>query len=204
MASPLGLLIPKRPIRTDFVQVSPTRWVITIEAPSAVPELAIFLLPGQTLPHGAGLAYFWSLPPHTDWVALGSTTGAAPSGIFRTGWPSTPEVAAAPLVQLGVSLEAEHTAESLGVAAASDKGLATLLAADLASFLGSFSTVDPMHGERLLVPPAALDTWLRRVQETASGRRLHPHRSLPSVQRNGTARWRQWRRRKQQDTEYGA
>jgi len=166
VGSPLGLLLPGRPIRTDFTQVSPTRWVIPVESPGSVTELGLFAMPGNALPAGAGLAFFWSLPPHTEWVALGASVGAgAQSAIFRTGWPSTPAVAASPLVQVGVSVEAADTAASMGVAAASDKGLAQLLAADLGAYLGSFATVDPAHGERLLVPPSALQAWLKRIEE---------------------------------------
>ena len=174
-ASPLGLLIPGRPIRTDFVQVSPTRWLITIDAPGTVTEVGLFALPGNSLPPGTGLAFFFSLPPHTEWVALGASVGAgSQAAIFRTGWPSTPEIAAAPLVQVGVSVEAADTAASMGSAAASDKGLAQLLAADLGTFLGSFATLDPVHGERLLVPPAALQAWLKRIEEkTRSDPNLH-------------------------------
>lgn len=173
--SPLGLLLPGRPIRTDFIQVTPTRWVINVEAPGTVTDLGLFALPGNALPPGAGLAFFWSLPPHTEWVALGASVGAgSQSAIFRTGWPSTPSIAAAPLVQIGVSIEAADTAASLGVAAASDKGLAALLAADIGNFLGSFATVDPVHGERLLVPPGALQAWLKRIEEkTRSDPNLH-------------------------------
>jgi len=175
LPSPLGLLLPGRPIRTDFTQVSPTRWVITVEAPALISDLAVFAMPGCALPPGAGLAFFWSLPPHMDWVALGASVGAgSQSAIFRTGWPSTPAVAASPVVQVGVSIEAADTAASMGVAASSDKGLAQLLAADLGNFLGSFATVDPALGERLLVPPSALQAWLKRIEErTRSDPNLH-------------------------------
>ena len=167
--SPLGLLIPGRPISTAFTQVSPTRFLISIPAPGLVTELAVFLVPGQeaALPPGAGLAFYWALPPYSEWVALGSTQPAAPSGIFRTGWPSTPGVAAAPELRLGVSLESADTVANLAAAtgAGTDKGLAQLLADDLVTCLGSYAQALPGVGERIVLPPDALQAWLRRVAE---------------------------------------
>jgi hypothetical protein len=50
--SPLGLLIPGRPISPDFAMTSPTQFTAAIPAPGGVPELAVFLVPGQALPQG--------------------------------------------------------------------------------------------------------------------------------------------------------
>ena len=166
-ASPLGLLIPGRPITTAFAKTSPTQYCITIPAPGGVQELAVFLVPGQALPPGYGLAFFFSLPPFTEWSALGTTSPASPSGMFRTGWPSTPAVAAAPEVRLAVSLETGDTVSNLQAAtgAGTDKGIAQLLAEDLVTCLGSYAQAVPGVGERIVLPPEALPMWLRRVQE---------------------------------------
>lgn len=165
---PLGLLLPGRPVRTDFVPVGPTRFVLEVPGPGTLPEVGFFLLPGATLPAGTGLAVYWALPPYEDWAILGTVLGTAPSGIWRTGWPSTPEVAAAPAVRIGVSAESEDAIRNLegGKATAEwDRlGFAQLVAQDLFTFLGSHAQVLPQIGERLVVPPGALDTWLKRVQ----------------------------------------
>ena len=165
--SPLGLLIPGRPISTDFAMTSPTQFTAAIPAPGGVPELAVFLVPGQALPQGYGLALYFSLPPFTEWSALGTTSPASPSGIFRTGWPSTPAVAAAPELRLVVSLETGAAVANLQAAtgAGTDKGLAQLLAEDLVTCLGSYAQVMPGLGERIVLPPAALQAWLARVAE---------------------------------------
>ncbi len=166
-ASPLGLLIPGRPITTGFAKTSPTQYSISIPNPGSVNELAVFLVPGQSLPPGFGLAFYFSPPPFTDWSALGTTGPASPSGIFRTGWPSTPSLAAAPEVRLGVSLETSESVTNLQAATGSgtDKGLAQLLAEDLVTCLGSFAQTMPGMGERIVLPPDALQGWLRRVAE---------------------------------------
>jgi hypothetical protein len=165
--SPLGLLIPGRPISTAFLKTSPTAFGITIPSPGAVTELAVFLVPGQALPPGYGLALYFSLPPYAAWSALGTTSPASPSGIFRTGWPSTPEIAAAPELRLAVSLETGEAVANLQAAtgAGTDKGIAQLLAEDLVTCLGSYAQTLPGLGERIVLPPQALPAWLARVAE---------------------------------------
>lgn len=165
--SPLGLLIPGRPISTSFVQTGPTQFGISIPEPGSVQELAVFLVPGQALPPGYGLAIYWSPPPFTDWAALGTTSPTSLSGIFRTGWPSTPALAALPEVRLGVSLETGDTVTNLQAAtgAATDKGIAQLLAEDLVTCLGSYAQTIPGLGERIVLPASALPAWLARVAD---------------------------------------
>lgn len=166
-ASPLCLLLPGRPVRSDFVAVSPTRFMIELPQPSSIPELGVFLQPGAVLPPSAGLVIYWALPPFESWTALGTVSAAQPSAILRTGWPSTPEVAAAPAVRLGVSLEEAGVVANLASAqdaGAFDKlGFAQLVAQDLFTFLGSFASVVPGVGERLVIPPSALQLWLTRI-----------------------------------------
>jgi len=165
--SPLGLLIPGRPVSTAFSWVSPTQLMTTIPNPGTISELAVFLLPGETLPQGSGLTFFWATPPFTDWVALGTSSASAPSGIFRTGWSSTPSVASCPEVRLGVSLESADVVSNLAGATGvgTDKGLAQLLAADLVNCLGSYSQNIPGVGERIVLPPTVLNQWLARIAE---------------------------------------
>jgi len=163
----LGLVISGRPLRTDFVSADASKLVLDVPAPASVSSLTLFLL--QPLPPGSGLALYWSLPPFTDFVALGALTSDAPSALFQTGWASTPEIAAAPSIRLGAALErADVCANLIATTAAAREsraaGFAQLVAADVGTFLGSFSQKTP-DGERLVIPPSALDSWLRRVGE---------------------------------------
>ena len=119
-ASPLCLLLPGRPLRSDFVAVSPTRFMIELPQPSSIPELGVFLQPGATLAPTQGLVLYWALPPYETWTALGTVSAERPSAILRTGWPSTPEVSAAPAVRLGVSLEDASVVANLASAQAAD------------------------------------------------------------------------------------
>lgn len=169
MATPLlGCIIPGRPLVTDFIAAG-DRLLLDVPSPGLVRELVLFLLPGAVLPPGSGLVVHWALPPFDAFSALGSLSAAAPSAVFQTGFASTPEIAAAPVVRLGVSLASADVCANLMATQALAReqraaGFARLLAADASTFLGSFSTRTP-EGERLLVPPTALDVWLRRVEE---------------------------------------
>lgn len=94
-----------------------------LPAPGLIGELAIFLLPGAEIPASCGGDLFavisapaesykesprvvtvnYCFPPYTGWDVLGVLTSDAPSAIFRTNWPSTPDFAAAPVVQVQLS-----------------------------------------------------------------------------------------------------
>lgn len=168
MASPiLGLVVPGRPLRTDFVAADASKLVLDVPAPASCASLTLFLL--APLPPLSGLAVYYALPPFTDFVALGALTPDAPSALFLTGWASTPEIAAAPSIRLGAALESADVCANINATTAAAResraaGFAQLVAADVGTFLGSFSQKTP-DGERLVIPPSALDAWLRRVGE---------------------------------------
>ena len=54
------------------------------------------MIPGFVL---YAVTVYYSFPPYSGWDVLGVLTADAPSAIFRTNWPSTPEFAASPVVQ---------------------------------------------------------------------------------------------------------
>lgn len=166
----IGLVAAGRPLRTDFIASAPDKLFIDVPEPRAVATLCAFLLPSASLPANAGLAFFWALPPYSDFAALGVLTAAAPSAVWATGWPATPEVAAAPSVRVCVSLLPADAIASLAAGRAAEAearaaGFAQSLAADAGNFLGSFAQVLPGVGERLVLPPSALSVWLKRVEE---------------------------------------
>lgn len=104
------------------------RFLMELPAPGLIGELALFLLPGAAIPPGLGgacisavdcpcalipsvslsppastppVTVYFSFPPYSGWDVLGVLTADSPSAMFRTNWPSTPEFAAAPVVQVG-------------------------------------------------------------------------------------------------------
>ena len=169
-----GLLISGRPVTTDFTCVVPgQRYTCVVPAPAAAPHVSVFLLPGRSFPASHGITVMCSLaPPYDVWAPLGVLTPAAPSATFRTGWPAAlappspqPPPAAA---LLGLAVEPLDAVASvgcaLGAADADRLALAQLVARDLHGYLASFAQ-PTAAGERLVLPPTALDAWLTRFTD---------------------------------------
>ncbi len=100
-----GLIIPGRPLITEFQLVDSTKAVTVLEQPSTVTELTFFLLPSTTIPPGFGAILYYSVAPYQNWILIGEVDPSKPSGIFRTNWATDEQVRNCPMVQLGVSLE---------------------------------------------------------------------------------------------------
>lgn len=100
-----GIVVPGRPVITEFQLVDSTKAMTMLEQPATVPELTFFLLPTTVIPPGYGAILYYSVPPFQNWVLIGSIDPSKPSGIFRTNWANNEEVRNCPVVQLGVSLE---------------------------------------------------------------------------------------------------
>lgn len=100
-----GIIIPGRPLITEFQLIDNTKAMTVIDYPASIAELTFFLLPNTPIPPGYGAILYYSIPPFQNWVLLGSVDPSKPSGIFRTGWATNEEVKGCPVVQLGVSLE---------------------------------------------------------------------------------------------------
>ena len=160
----LGLVAGARGVTFDFRAPAPNRFLCEILHPTTVADIALFLLPGQSLPPGAGLVGFFSTPPFAAWTPLpGCRLDASrPSVICATGWPTNADLAGAPVLQLGLSLEPLEAVVALERAAdAEQRGLAQLVAKDLAAFLASFSGVAGADG-RIVLAPNALERWLSK------------------------------------------
>lgn len=169
MAAPaFGLLAAGRPVATDWRVASETKLVMDVPSPATVTELSVFTMPGVALPPDRGVVVYWAAPPFTEWAPLGALGPARPSITVRPGWSAMPELARAPAVQVGLSVEpvdAVASAASALEAGEWDKlGFAQLLAADLAAFMSSFSQVTAA-GERLVLPPDALDRWYKKFSD---------------------------------------
>jgi hypothetical protein len=164
------MLVSGRPVTTEFYALSANKLVATVAAPGGVSEISFFLMPGYELPPGKGLIIFVSTAPERgEWETLGALHGGKPSATFVTRWSANPAISSAPAVTIGVGVE-EADAVSNVVAledqAAWDKlGFAQLVARDLFTHLGSYATMVPGLGERLVIPPSALALWLTKFEE---------------------------------------
>ena len=100
-----GVIIPGRPLITEFQPIDATKAVTMVENPAMVAEVTFFLLPTTPIPPGFGAILYYATPPFSNWELLGSVDPSKPSGIFRTGWSLNEEIQRSPFIQLGVSLE---------------------------------------------------------------------------------------------------
>jgi len=167
----VGLLVAGRPVQTAFAALSPTRLVATVPDPKDVRELSLFLLPGFALPPASALVIYASTNPAAGcWSVLGGLTAERPSATFVTRWAANREIAAAPAIAVGVSVEpADAAAGALAAAAEAAAGerlgVAQLVARDVSNFLGSYAAVLPGLGERIVIPASALSAWLAKFED---------------------------------------
>lgn len=101
-----GLVIPGRPVITQFELISPSKASLFIPDPLSVTEIAFFLQRHDILPQGHGIMLYFTHNDQ-DWELLGAISNDKPSGIFRTGW-TTHEIIRTTnpsMIKLGVSIE---------------------------------------------------------------------------------------------------
>lgn len=164
-----GIVVAGRPVNLDIRQADEDKFLAEIPLPSqGSGEITVFLLPdAPELPPDQGIVIYWSIPPFEDWRLLGTLTNNCPSAVFRTDWPSDPEITNVPVIQLGLSIEEISTVENLTKAVVQEKSdrlaFAELVARDLFTYLQSFSQVTD-RGEQLIIPSDALDKWINRFE----------------------------------------
>jgi len=161
-----GVVVPGRPLMSDFQAVNETKAVALLEHPTLVAELTFFLLPTTPVPPGYGAILYYAAPPFTNWVLIGGVDPSKPSGIFRTGWPTNEELVGVGVVQLGIALEPLETLGNLEQGTAGvENGFAYAhkIALDLFQFMASFASSSSQPGA-MLVPNNIFDTWLERFE----------------------------------------
>jgi hypothetical protein len=162
-----GIVIPGRPLTTEFQLVDATKAITIVENPGSVTEITFFLLPTTPIPPGYGAILYYSTPPFQNWELLGSVDPTKPSGIFRTGWSTNEEVKRMPFIQLGVSLEPLDTIKNLNIVSSGVEdrfAFAHKIALDLFQYMTSFSTGDASSRSMMTVPMNIFDCWMERFE----------------------------------------
>ncbi|CEM10702.1 unnamed protein product [Vitrella brassicaformis CCMP3155] len=162
-----GLVVPKRPLHTSFVQEGETRWTTDIPSPHSIAEFVIFLM--RALPSDSlGVGVYWSFPPFSSWEFIGVLTNSQPSELFDTGWALNPEVRGVPVVRLGLSVEeAGPLLEKLQTKPPLDtkREFAQKVALNLYRFIESFNQG---MSDVIQCPQDVLDRWYRRFESRAA------------------------------------
>ncbi|TMW61956.1 hypothetical protein Poli38472_009449 [Pythium oligandrum] len=160
-----GLVIAGRPVFTDFQEIGPGRYMTEIPEPTQVTDLTFFLLPNSPVPMGYGAVLYFAVPALQNWQLLGTVFAEKPSAIFRTGWPTHPDVAGQPVLQLGISIEPLDNVKNLGIEASGlveRKAFALKIAQDLFNYMTSFSTSNTTA--YMTIPTNLLDRWMERFE----------------------------------------
>jgi len=80
-----GVIIPGRPLITEFQAVNQTKAFTIIHQPTTIPDLSFFLFPNAPIPPGYGAILYYSVPPFENWEIIGSVFPEKPSSFMRTG-----------------------------------------------------------------------------------------------------------------------
>lgn len=175
MSGAFGLIVPGRPVISEFQIVSETKCITFIQYPSIVSELTFFLVPNAVIPHGCGaILYYctgiasmenWSTG--NEWIILGAISPDKPSATFRTGWTMQDILVNSPMIQLGISLEPMETITNLSLSYSGvDDRLeyARKIAEDLWNYMTSLAVPnDATNSQGLMIVPVNIfDRWMER------------------------------------------
>lgn len=165
MSQLFGVVVPGRPVITEFVPLSESKAVTTLPDPQSITELTFFMLPTTPCPPGFGCILYYSIDL-SNWVLVGSVSPEKQSGIFRTGWPTNEQLAGCPAVHLGVSLEPMSTISNLELVGSGMEdrfNFAHKIAVDLFQYMASFQQGNAPAG-MMIVPTNVFDKWMERFE----------------------------------------
>jgi hypothetical protein len=183
---PFGLLIPGYPIRTDFVQIEPGKFVLKLSCPgdlaaplASVTEVGLFLLPNIPLPPGHGVLSYWQItavvsqqgqpPAATGYELLGPLLAEKPSTVLQTGWAEHEQLVeisstGVPVtVTIALSIEPIGNIENLAPKPERRLFVAQKVALDLFRYMQSFDSGTGAPGQ-MVVPNNIFDRWLHRFE----------------------------------------
>lgn len=82
--TPVGLILPSRPVLTNPIVISETQYAFTFSSLPTFSHLVVFLLPGISLPEGTLAGVYIQLPgPAPEFKLLGALGPEKQSAIFR-------------------------------------------------------------------------------------------------------------------------
>lgn len=149
-----------------FEQVAENRWVVTLEAPEPINELACFI--SQPLSEGIALGCHIASAPFEAWHYLGAVTNHAPSAVFKTRYVWSAADAVPTHVKFGVSLEPEAGLAQVAAERVSAEVLEAgrRIGQDLYNYLSSFAeTVNVLGETKIQMPQNVLERWLQRFHD---------------------------------------
>lgn len=172
-----GVVVPGRALLCDWLPTAnPATFTTLVTTPASAPELTFFALPATHLPEGSGAVLYWSADGQ-HWSILGAIHAGKPSGVFRTGWSTRPELVTCHAVQLCVTIESLATIKNLDLifSDVEDRfAFAHKIAQDLWHYMASFATPTTVLSGNgngsgaattqpaIVVPANVFDSWIER------------------------------------------
>jgi hypothetical protein len=172
MSSPaFAVVIPGRPLVTEFEATSESNMVTTLADPYTIRELTVSLLAPDAVPDGHGVGVYSEIPGlDQEFVYLGCLTLDNPTVKFLAPWHREMDAQTAPSsVVLGMSLEPlselahkiSNDSKQNDLAFDSAAGIAR----DLHSFMASFARATgefKEYGDVMILPVDCVDKWYKK------------------------------------------
>nr|CAG4635053.1 EOG090X0D82 [Alona affinis] len=110
-----GLIVSGRLVQTDFQQISPTQFMITVPDADNINHLVVFLTGAVPFPDGFGGSVYFSWPNPSappSWQLLGFVTNAKPSSIYKiTKLKNDPAGMSSSASSFGFGQQSSHNAQ---------------------------------------------------------------------------------------------
>eukprot|EP00924_Labyrinthula_sp_SR-Ha-C_P014587 maker-scaffold_34-snap-gene-2.42-mRNA-1 protein AED:0.25 eAED:0.25 QI:0/0/0/1/1/1/2/0/177 len=161
-----GLVISNHSIITEWQQISDSKLQTSVFLKENPAQLCFFLFPGALLNNQQALALYFAVSPFDNWTILDFLSFENPSVFIQRPLSGVVKEGQNVEVKLGVSVENLSEMKRMNLQDRKEKeieNIALKIATDLINFIGSFSQTT-QFGEKLVVPPNALDRWLQKFK----------------------------------------
>ena len=180
---PFGIIVPGQPVRTDWQQISETKFAMQILNAISISDIVFFLTDVSLMPADYGAVLYWQVESsnNNNFELLGAVASSRPSGVFRTGWGQHEDIIRAAssiggmgngknggIVTLGVALEPIRELSNLEIAkkGVEDRGeFAKKIALNLFNYMQSFDEGSSSNRGVLTVPANIFERWMKRFEE---------------------------------------
>lgn len=167
-----AVIVPGRPILTNFRRKDMSKFETEIARPGSVSEICFVLLRPDLLSPSQGLNIYCTVRSTDEWRLIGVITRDCPSKIIRTGWTSI-FMKNMPIVRIGVSVEplreVKNAHRVISMEQERKNNYPVKIAENLYSYLSSFIRKDPTSGvDHFVVPVNALRSWVAKIKRKLS------------------------------------
>lgn len=151
-----GIVIPGRPIITNFKYIGDGKLITQVEYPSQIQQFAATLFK-PSLPDGCDAGIYY-IQPDAQWNYIGKISHSSPTAFFRASWDDQ-VLQNYPFILIGILMAPSTTFNNLVTADQISEvrtfDSARAIATDLYTYITSFS----------VIPNDVIDRWMKRFEE---------------------------------------